>query len=107
MTEATTKTVGAAPADETPTIHILWINAGLSCDGDSVALTAAMQPSIEEIVISVVGAALLAVIFAASAAQQRADLQRFLEQTFSEVPRLLRETTIVFFTRRNVPKPFL
>src|SRR3954470_17837843 len=58
MTEATPDTVGAAdagdaPADETPTIHILWINAGLSCDGDSVSLTAAMQPSIEEIVLGV------------------------------------------------------
>ncbi|MEN3270296.1 MAG: hypothetical protein V7646_7190, partial [Pseudonocardia sp.] len=26
---------------EAPTVHVLWINAGLSCDGDSVALTAA------------------------------------------------------------------
>ncbi len=34
-----------------PVVHILWINAGLSCDGDSVALTAAMQPSIEEIAL--------------------------------------------------------
>ncbi|MBO0885692.1 MAG: hydrogenase expression protein HypE, partial [Mycobacterium sp.] len=34
-----------------PVVHILWINAGLSCDGDSVALTAASQPSIEEIVL--------------------------------------------------------
>src|SRR5688572_23121772 len=32
-------------------LHILWLNGGLSCDGDSVALTAAMQPSIEEIVL--------------------------------------------------------
>jgi hydrogenase small subunit len=32
-----------------PVVHVLWINAGLSCDGDSVALTAATQPSIEEI----------------------------------------------------------
>ena len=39
-----------APADET-VIHVLWINAGLSCDGDSVALTAATQPSIEEIAL--------------------------------------------------------
>jgi hydrogenase small subunit len=30
-------------------VHVLWINAGLSCDGDSVSLTAAMQPSIEDI----------------------------------------------------------
>ena len=36
-----------------PLVHILWINAGLSCDGDSVALTAAMQPSIEDIVLGV------------------------------------------------------
>ena len=38
-------------AAEDPVLHILWINAGLSCDGDSVALTAATQPSIEEIVL--------------------------------------------------------
>jgi hypothetical protein len=25
-------------------IHVLWLNAGLSCDGDSVSLTAATQP---------------------------------------------------------------
>ncbi|MDQ6933008.1 MAG: hydrogenase expression protein HypE [Candidatus Eremiobacteraeota bacterium] len=34
-----------------PVVNVLWINAGLSCDGDSVALTAAMQPSIEEIAL--------------------------------------------------------
>ena len=34
-----------------PLVHVLWINAGLSCDGDSVALTAAMQPSVEDIVL--------------------------------------------------------
>ena len=43
-------TATEAPPDET-VIHILWINAGLSCDGDSVALTAATQPSIEEIAL--------------------------------------------------------
>ena len=26
-------------------VHVLWINAGLSCDGDSVSTTAASQPS--------------------------------------------------------------
>src|SRR4029077_460495 len=39
------------PPDEGPLVHILWLNSGLGCDGDSVALTAAMQPSIEEIVL--------------------------------------------------------
>jgi hydrogenase small subunit len=38
-------------AGEEPVVHILWMNGGLSCDGDSVALTAATQPSIEEIVL--------------------------------------------------------
>jgi hydrogenase small subunit len=38
-------------AEAQPLIHVLWINAGLSCDGDSVALTAATQPSIEEIAL--------------------------------------------------------
>ncbi|WP_328477969.1 hydrogenase expression protein HypE [Actinoplanes sp. NBC_00393] len=32
-------------------LHILWMNGGLSCDGESVALTAATQPSIEELVL--------------------------------------------------------
>jgi hydrogenase small subunit len=32
-------------------IHILWTSEGLSCDGDSVAMTAATQPSIEDLVL--------------------------------------------------------
>jgi hydrogenase small subunit len=32
-------------------IHVLWITAGLGCDGDSIAMTAATQPSIEDIVL--------------------------------------------------------
>src|ERR671928_923715 len=43
-------TAEATRAEDT-LIHVLWINAGLSCDGDSVALTAATQPSIEEIAL--------------------------------------------------------
>src|SRR5579875_3324868 len=35
-------------------IHILWITAGLSCDGDSVSVTAASQPSIEDIVMGAI-----------------------------------------------------
>jgi hypothetical protein len=58
-----------------------------------VAAGIATQPprpeiGFEEIAIAVGGAVLLAAIFAASAAQQRTDLQRLLERTFSEVPRL-------------------
>ena len=43
-------TATEAPPDEL-VVHILWLNAGLSCDGDSVALTAATQPAIEEIAL--------------------------------------------------------
>ena len=43
-------TATEAPPDEL-VVHVLWINAGLSCDGDSVALTAATQPTIEEIAL--------------------------------------------------------
>lgn len=32
-------------------VHVLWLNAGLSCDGDSVSVTAATQPSIEDLVL--------------------------------------------------------
>ena len=32
-------------------VHILWMTAGLSCDGDSVSITAATQPSIEDLVL--------------------------------------------------------
>jgi hydrogenase small subunit len=36
------------------TVEILWITAGLSCDGDTVAITAATQPSIEDIVLGAI-----------------------------------------------------
>jgi len=34
-------------------VHIVWITAGLSCDGDSVSVTAAEQPSIEDVILGV------------------------------------------------------
>jgi hydrogenase small subunit len=33
-------------------VHILWISALLSCDGDAVSITAAVQPSIEDVLMS-------------------------------------------------------
>src|ERR687884_2260212 len=42
------------PAPAVKEVHILWITAGLSCDGDSVSVTAAMQPSLEDIVLGVI-----------------------------------------------------
>jgi hydrogenase small subunit len=40
-----------SPVGAITEINVLWITAGLSCDGESVALTAATQPSIEDIVM--------------------------------------------------------
>ena len=35
-------------------VHVLWLNAGLSCDGDSVSLTAATLPSVEDIALGAI-----------------------------------------------------
>ncbi len=35
-------------------VHVLWITAGLSCDGDSVSITAATQPSLEEVLLGAI-----------------------------------------------------
>jgi hydrogenase small subunit len=35
-------------------VHILWISEGMSCDGDTVSITAAQQPSIEDVVLGLI-----------------------------------------------------
>jgi hydrogenase small subunit len=35
-------------------VHLLWITAGLSCDGDTVSITAATQPSIEDVLLGAI-----------------------------------------------------
>ena len=35
-------------------VHIIWMTSGLSCDGDSVSVTAAMQPSIEDVLLGAI-----------------------------------------------------
>src|SRR6266700_2666764 len=35
-------------------VHVIWITAGLSCDGDSVSVTAASQPSVEDVVLGAI-----------------------------------------------------
>jgi hydrogenase small subunit len=35
-------------------VEILWINAGLSCDGDTVSITAATQPSLEDVLMGII-----------------------------------------------------
>ena len=35
-------------------VHIVWLTAGLSCDGDTVSITAATQPSVEDVVMGAI-----------------------------------------------------
>src|SRR5215475_4178518 len=35
-------------------LHIVWITAGLGCDGDSVSITAAEQPSVEDVLLGAI-----------------------------------------------------
>ena len=35
-------------------VHIVWITAGLGCDGDSVSVTAAEQPSLEDVLLGAI-----------------------------------------------------
>jgi hydrogenase small subunit len=41
-------------ASEAVTAHVLWITAGQSCEGDSVAMTSASNPSLEDIIQGVI-----------------------------------------------------
>jgi hydrogenase small subunit len=35
-------------------VHIVWMTSGLGCDGDSVSITAATQPSIEDLLLGAI-----------------------------------------------------
>ena len=35
-------------------VHILWISEGMSCDGDTVSITAAGQPGIEDVLLGAI-----------------------------------------------------
>ncbi|MGA8619403.1 MAG: hypothetical protein WB660_12915 [Candidatus Sulfotelmatobacter sp.] len=41
----------AANKDAVTELDVLWITAGLGCDGDTIAMTAATQPSLEDVVL--------------------------------------------------------
>jgi hydrogenase small subunit len=39
---------------EAVTAHVLWMTTGLSCEGDSVAMTSATNPSLEDLVLQAI-----------------------------------------------------
>ncbi|MEV0590699.1 hydrogenase expression protein HypE [Nonomuraea cavernae] len=44
----------AIPDTALDEVHILWTSEGMSCDGDTVSVTAATQPSIEDVLLGLV-----------------------------------------------------
>ena len=44
----------AAAPSPVKDVHIIWLTAGLSCDGDSVSITNAEQPSIEDVLLGAI-----------------------------------------------------
>ena len=46
--------IQAKRAPDVKEIHIVWMTTGLGCDGDSVSITAATQPSIEDVVMGAI-----------------------------------------------------
>ena len=44
---ATASPYAAQQKTEAVTAHVLWMTTGLSCEGDSVAMTSATNPSLE------------------------------------------------------------
>jgi hydrogenase small subunit len=51
---ATVEFVPNQNATEAVTAHVIWMTTGLSCDGDSVAMTSATNPSLEDIVRGII-----------------------------------------------------
>jgi hydrogenase small subunit len=51
MTEATPYGRNTRRPPAIPEIDILWLTAGLGCDGDTIAVTAATQPSLEDLLL--------------------------------------------------------
>ncbi len=49
MTDAGTEATKYGPGVEE--VHILWISEGMSCDGDTISLTAATLPSLEDVLL--------------------------------------------------------
>ena len=45
---------GSTQLESISDLDVLWITAGLGCDGETIAMTAAMQPSIEDVVLGAI-----------------------------------------------------
>src|ERR1043166_8823922 len=53
MFMASPQNITNRPPDVTE-VHIVWMTTGLGCDGDSVSITAATLPSIEDVILGAI-----------------------------------------------------
>lgn len=65
--------VGAHAYAERQLVHILWLTTGLGCDGDSIAMTAATSPSLEDLLRGVLPGTPRIVIYNALLAYESGD----------------------------------
>ena len=49
-----TPQIGADRPPDVKEIHVVWMTSGLGCDGDSVSITAATLPSVEDLVLGAI-----------------------------------------------------
>src|ERR1700753_4312924 len=54
MAAAASPPIGADRPPAVKEVHVLWMTTGLGCDGDSVSVTAASLPSIEDVVMGAI-----------------------------------------------------
>ena len=54
MAAAASPTIGAHRPPDVKEVHVVWMTTGLGCDGDSVSVTAASLPSIEDVVMGAI-----------------------------------------------------
>ncbi len=54
MAEPPSPDVRQPPGPAVEEMHVLWITAALGCDGDTIAMTAATQPAIEDVLLGAI-----------------------------------------------------
>ncbi|HEY8371273.1 MAG TPA: hydrogenase expression protein HypE [Pseudonocardiaceae bacterium] len=54
MTTTSTARKSPATPQKFDEIHILWISEGMSCDGDTISVTAAQRPALEDVLLGLV-----------------------------------------------------
>jgi len=90
--------VGPINKEAVTEIDVIWITAGLGCDGDTIARTAATQPSIEDVLLGQIPWILKVNLHNPFLALANGD-------HFTDPDRVIAVTTMV--SNQRCPSPFL